>query len=347
MDDITVTTTKTNKTGKSPQTLHTKFKRGLKIGCVNVCGLVSNPDKRVALNHWIELNDLDVICIQEWFVPHSRQTEHERKCNQISLDDSNINDNDYVSSNDSASEYMPDKFENEKRNDQRYLDVKLDMSAFPKYLKIETNSKTIILYRIGLSIIDLGNIDPISQTGLDVTWIGIESSRDVIIIGNVYHSPSYECEYDDILFQLNHVKNITNKYKHQTVIMAGDFNAKNELWGSTITDNRGIQLDEWLTTQRVTFVNDGTYTHIRKGKKEVLDVMAISQSEMNNVKKWFVQDIPFLDYYNQITGKKKKKNKNKNSQNDNLDEERFSDHRGLVMILNMDVKIKVKPNRIT
>ena len=49
-------------------------------------------------------------------------------------------------------------------------------------------------------------------------------------------------------------------------------------------------MDEWLTTQGLTFVNDGTYSHIRKGKKEVLDIMAISQSEMNNIKKWFVQD---------------------------------------------------------
>ena len=42
-------------------------------------------------------------------------------------------------------------------------------------------------------------------------------------------SPSYEHEYDDISFQLNHVKSITKKYKHSTIVMAGDFNAKNVL----------------------------------------------------------------------------------------------------------------------
>ena len=182
----------------------------------------------------------------------------------------------------------------------------MTVSACPRYSKIETNSKTVILFRTGLSEIDLGNIDPISSTGLDVTWIAVESNRDVIIVGNVYHSPSYDCEYDELLFQLNHVKNITNKYKHTTVIMAGDFNAKNVLWGSTITDNRGIQLDEWLTVQKLSFVNDGTYTHIRKGKKDVLDVMAISQADLNNVKQWFVQDVPFLDKHMKKKNTKKK-----------------------------------------
>ena len=174
MDDINIVTTKKNeKNENSPQNLHTKFKRGLKIGCVNVCGLVSNPDKRVALNHWIELNDLDVICIQEWFVPHGRQTEIEQKCNQMYLNDDNFNNNNNNndSENDSDSEYMPNRFEDEKKNDEKYLSVSLDMTAFPKYLKIETNSKTVILYRNGLSIIDLGNIDPISVTGLDANGL--------------------------------------------------------------------------------------------------------------------------------------------------------------------------------
>ena len=64
----------------------------------------------------------------------------------------------------------------------------------------------------------------------------------------------------------------------------------------------------------------------------------LSQVDLNNVKKWYVQDIPFLDDY-----KKKKIQK----QNDNSDEERYSDHAGLIMVLNMDIKMKVKPNRIT
>ena len=57
----------------------TNFKRGLKLGCINVRGLVSNVSKRVELNHWLELNDLDVVCIQEWFVPHNNQYWYSRR----------------------------------------------------------------------------------------------------------------------------------------------------------------------------------------------------------------------------------------------------------------------------
>ena len=46
-------------------------RRGLMVGCINAQGVVSDPDKRIALNHWIVLNDLDIVCIQEWFVPVS------------------------------------------------------------------------------------------------------------------------------------------------------------------------------------------------------------------------------------------------------------------------------------
>ena len=55
-------------------------------------GLVSNVSKRVELNHWLELNDLDVVCIQEWFVPHSKITKNESKCLAVN----NINDNSNV-----------------------------------------------------------------------------------------------------------------------------------------------------------------------------------------------------------------------------------------------------------
>ena len=36
------------------------FKRGLKVGNINVRGIVSSVNKRIELNNWIELNDLDV-----------------------------------------------------------------------------------------------------------------------------------------------------------------------------------------------------------------------------------------------------------------------------------------------
>ena len=331
---------KDDKKGKSPLHDKTNFKRGLKVGFINVRGIVSSVTKRVELNHWIELNQLDVVCIQEWFVPHGKQTYIEKKMQEnidISVNtngnvnkNGNVNRNDNVNVNSENDSYSENEdFENEKKYDKKYLEISLDMAAFPKYQKIEKDSKTIILYRTGLGIIEFNQLSPLSDTGIDVTWIGVETKRDLIIIGSVYHSPSFECEYDEITYQLNHIKKVTKNYKHTTTILGGDWNAKHQLWGSSITDNRGRQLIDWITTNDMQYCNDGTYTYVSKKKKDVLDVTMITTQDQNLVKQWFVQDIPS----NGIDRNGKKK--------------RYSDHRGIIMVLNSDPRLKLKPTRVT
>ena len=291
------------------------FKRGLKIGCINVRGLVSNVSKRVELNHWLELNDLDVVCIQEWFVPHSKITRNEskqlclnndvNKCNNnvniecnvktkgISNGNSNKKDENILNQ---FSEFMYENFEcqndrqdiesfeNEKKHDKKYLTVSLDMTAFPRYSKIEVNTKTIILYKTGIEIIKFDKIEQISEEGLDVTWLAIETNRCLIVIGSVYHSPSYECSYDEIGYQLNHIKRITKKYKNSITILGGDYNAKHTLWGSSCIDKRGIELNDWMGCNQLSFCNNGTNTYGTKKKGDVLDITMISQKDTNVVK---------------------------------------------------------------
>ena len=253
------------------------FKRGLKVGNINVRGIVSSVNKRIELNHQIELNDLDVICIQEWYVPHNKQVVEKKE---------NENDDDYGYHEDF------DTFENERENDQKYLAVTLDMAAFQKYEKIETNTKTLILYKSGLKVVRFDLLNEISIDGLDTTWIGVETNRSIFIIGSVYHSLSYNCEYDEIVVQWNQLKYVCRHYNHITTIIAGDFNSKNQLWGSTITDNRGINLSDWMVTNGFHFNNDETHTYETDKKKEVLDITMITQNEMNLVKEWYVQSIP-------------------------------------------------------
>ena len=102
-----------NKNCKKCKKYDVTFKRGLKVGNINVRGIVSSVNKRIELNNWIELNDLDVICIQEWYVPHNRQVSEIK-------DDESEDDNRY------------DNFEDERKN----LSVALDMTAFQRYEKI-------------------------------------------------------------------------------------------------------------------------------------------------------------------------------------------------------------------
>ena len=292
-----------NKNCKKCKKYDVTFKRGLKVGNINVRGIVSSVNKRIELNNWIELNDLDVICIQQWYVPHNRQVSEIK-------DDESDDYNRY------------DNFEDERKNDTRHLSVALDMTAFQRYDKIETNTKTLILYKRNLKVVRIDLLNEISDIGLDTTWIGIETNKSIFLICSVYHSPSYNCEYDEIVLQWNNLKNVCRHYNRITTIFAGDWNSKNELWGSTITDNRGINLADWMVTNGLQFNNDGTHTYETERKKEVLDVTMITQNEANWLKKWYVQSIPSK-------------------------EDRFSDHIGIVMVINSDPKVKIIPTRIT
>ena len=122
MDYIIVTSKNNNnnndkkKEKNNPKYCNIQFRRGLKIGCINVRGIVSNVNKRIQLNYWIELNDLDVVCIQEWFIPHNKQTVFESKRNKKYENDNKDDELDYdsESNSDNLSEYVKENFGNEK-----------------------------------------------------------------------------------------------------------------------------------------------------------------------------------------------------------------------------------------
>ena len=101
------------------------YQRGLKIGCINTRGLVANPTKRIDLNNWAQLHSLDVVCIQEWYVPKKKDVK-----------DSNENKNNNNNDDDDNS--------NNEMNALAPLEVTLDMTAFTNYLKVEHDNKTLI-----------------------------------------------------------------------------------------------------------------------------------------------------------------------------------------------------------
>ena len=158
---MSVSVNKKGNNQRSPPQIN--FKRGLKLGCINVRGIVSNVSKRVELNHWMELNELDIVCIQEWFIPHNKCTINELNGNDVNIvskngrgknvqmgnnvenvsigylkysnDNSNNNNVSVSKSFDDDDKF--EQFEGEFKNDSKYLTTSLDMSAFPKYEKIE------------------------------------------------------------------------------------------------------------------------------------------------------------------------------------------------------------------
>ena len=155
------------------------YQRGLKIGCINTRGLVAHPTKRIDLNNWMQLHNIDVVCIQEWYVPKKKNVNNNNNTNRKENEQNDSNDeNDYG--------LAPQT-------------VSLNMSAFTNYSKVEHDSKTLILYKSSLNVTRFDHFEKISTTGLDISWIAVETNRKIIVIGSIYHSPSHTCEYDQII----------------------------------------------------------------------------------------------------------------------------------------------------
>ena len=148
---------KKKKKNRKKQRNLSPYKRGLKIGCINTRGLVSCPTKRIDLNNWMVLHDLDAVCIQEWYVPHKK--------------DVNNSNNNNENGNDNRDE--------EKKFNLAPLKVTLDMSSLTHYDKVEHDNKTIIVYKLTLDVIRFDHFDKISNNGIDISWIGIITNRNI------------------------------------------------------------------------------------------------------------------------------------------------------------------------
>ena len=307
-----------NNNKKNNKNKNYRAQRGLRIASLNVNGMVSNTNKRVELNAWLETHDIDILCGQEWFVPHQ---SHKKNNNN-----NNNNNSNSISDNDSDEEL----FENENKNDIS-IETQLDMAQFKNYEVITGNNKTFIMYKSQLDVIRFDHIPAIKENGLNATWLGVKTYKSVIVIASGYHSPSFSCSYNELVMQINRIDRElkASNNKKRIYMLNGDFNSKNELWGSTITDERGENLADWLVVQNLAFLNNGDYTHSRGKKREVLDIMSITNNAANMVKNWYTSTVPT----NRITKLGEKK--------------RFSDHKAMIAVLNTDPNIKVKPDKVT
>ena len=298
------------------------FKRGLKIGCINTQGLVAYPTKRIDINNWMHLHDLDVVCLQEWYVPNQKDIDPNDNENRRN---DNINDN--IDDNEGNDDYKNGNF------GLHALSVTLDMSLITGYKKMEHDNKTIILYKTDLQITTFDHFKRISQNGLDISWLAIITHRKIIVIGSCYHSPNHNCTYEQIVYQKNRIKKELKKYKKKIIFnINGDFNSKHTIWGSTITDRRGEYLLDWMGENGMSFLNNGDYTHTRSnGGKDVLDVMLMDIKEQDVVTDWSCHSV--------FSTRKMKTPQGTITIP-------FSDHRGMICTLNLDPMFNERPDKI-
>ena len=234
----------------------------------------------------------------------------------------------------------------------KYGEKKLDMSLFNGYRLVDNskNTKTLILYKSQLAIDDFSYLN-CKEDGIDVTWIAVKTKKSIMAIASFYHRPGDDA--DDLKYDCiyNHFKIIKHKYNCKNVgfFISGDFNGKNINWGSTISDDRGKYIIDWIVENDLDFINDGTKTYINSTtqKEDVLDLSLISTDFLKAVVNWNVKNDIYYILKEKYKNKKKKNDNNFLQHQQNDYRIKLSDHYALVTNLHFDPICHEIPSNLT
>ena len=123
---------------------------------------------------------------------------------------------------------------------------------------------------------------------MDATWIAINNRDFTLVIGSIYHSPSFRCDISEIN---NNIDKISNEYNSKNIYFSinGDFNAKHVMW-TRKTDVRGENVVEWMDENELSVVNDGsdTFRNSKSKKRSAIDLSIVSNNMNNIINNWFV-----------------------------------------------------------
>ncbi|GFV12357.1 putative RNA-directed DNA polymerase from transposon BS [Trichonephila clavipes] len=116
---------------------------------------------------------------------------------------------------------------------------------------------------------DIGN----DTSDLEYLGITVHSKDRTITIKNLYPPPTS---------QHLDTNSMEGLFDDNTIIL-GDFNAKNTTWGSTITNERGLELSNLVNDKAFLCLNDGPHTFRSNsyGSTDVLDLTFISPVEID------------------------------------------------------------------
>ena len=121
------------------------------------------------------------------------------------------------------------------------------------------------------------------QTGLQVVAVRVGIEDYVISICSVYIARSQSFTVEDLMQLINQLPS--------PIMLLGDFNAHNELWGSNRTGQRGRKLEKVLFDAELSTLNYGTSTRIEYNGETAIDISIVSLT-LSDVMQWTVMPSP-------------------------------------------------------
>lgn len=97
---------------------------------------------------------------------------------------------------------------------------------------------------------------------------------------------------------LNEIDSMYVKLKSRRTIIAGDFNAKDKMWGARVTDSRGEKITRWAASRDLRLLNEGsTPTCVRHQGSSIVDLTWSTADIHSRINDWKVlEDFTFSDH---------------------------------------------------
>lgn len=125
-------------------------------------------------------------------------------------------------------------------------------------------------------------------------------SRDIIAVHitsqtiNCYLLSVYAPPHDDIDITITKIRELISQYHPTPVLIGGDFNAKNIVWGGERTDSRGCELAQFIIASDLYPLNSSTSppTFESTNGHSWIDLTLTSSNILREITNWTVLDEP-------------------------------------------------------
>ncbi|XP_025156224.1 uncharacterized protein LOC112588981 [Harpegnathos saltator] len=134
-----------------------------------------------------------------------------------------------------------------------------------------------------------GNSPPATYVGSGEGYV--VTRWGVLTVVGVYLPPTKSLDLPSFKSRLRDMGRAVKRYLPEPVIIAGDFNAKSELWGSRRGDRRGEEVEDWAAGLDLHLLNEGQKAMFVGSQGEsIIDLTWASPAALKRVRSWRVAD---------------------------------------------------------
>ncbi|XP_025163576.1 uncharacterized protein LOC112590638 [Harpegnathos saltator] len=134
-----------------------------------------------------------------------------------------------------------------------------------------------------------GNSPPATYVGSGEGFV-VARWGALIVVG-VYLPPTKSLDFPSFKSRLRDMGRAVRRHLPEPVIIAGDFNAKSETWGSRDGDRRGEEVEDWAAGLDLHLLNEGREsTFVGSRGESIIDLTWASPAALKRVRSWRVAD---------------------------------------------------------